>query len=193
MFPGGMEVGTRRSKRSTRVIESNNLFRYYGVGDGPHEVPAFEHEFAGHMGTKHALCVNAGSSAIICGLIGAGVGRGDEVIVPAYTWNATAERRARDRRSSGARRSRRVADPRSCRRRTEADPTHEGAPPVHMRGTPAAMERSSTSREPRARARRGRRARRWAPPSRDGGSAPSATPARSACSSTRSSRRAKAV
>jgi dTDP-4-amino-4,6-dideoxygalactose transaminase len=33
--------------------------------------------------------VNAGSSALICGLIGAGVGPGDEVIVPAYTWNAT--------------------------------------------------------------------------------------------------------
>src|SRR5437899_7208412 len=42
------------------------------------------------MGSAHALAVNAGSSALICGLIGAGVGRGDEVIVPAYTWNATA-------------------------------------------------------------------------------------------------------
>ena len=42
------------------------------------------------MGSKHALCLNAGSSALICGLIGAGVGPGDEVIVPAYTWNATA-------------------------------------------------------------------------------------------------------
>ena len=31
-----------------------------------------------------------GSSALICGLIGAGVGPGDEVIVPAYTWNASA-------------------------------------------------------------------------------------------------------
>ncbi|MDX6513307.1 MAG: hypothetical protein QOE36_2811, partial [Gaiellaceae bacterium] len=49
----------------------------------------FEREFAEFVGTKHALCVNAGSSALICGLIGAGVGPGDEVIVPAYTWNAT--------------------------------------------------------------------------------------------------------
>src|SRR5205085_2615279 len=53
------------------------------------EVAAFEREFAEQLGARHALCVNAGSSALICGLIGAGVGPGDEVIVPAYTWNAT--------------------------------------------------------------------------------------------------------
>src|SRR5207247_3321709 len=72
-----------------RVIRSKNLFRYYGVGDGPQEVAAFEREFAAHVGARRALCVNAGSSALICGLIGAGIGPGDEVIVPAYTWNAT--------------------------------------------------------------------------------------------------------
>jgi 8-amino-3,8-dideoxy-alpha-D-manno-octulosonate transaminase len=90
MFPGGMEVGDEELAALERVVRSRNLFRYYGVGDGPQEVDAFEREFAAHMGTRHALCVNAGSSALICGLIGCGVGRGDEVIVPAYTWNATA-------------------------------------------------------------------------------------------------------
>ncbi len=90
MFPGGMEVGDEELAAVERVIRSRNLFRYYGVGDGPHEVTDFEVELAEHMGTPHALCVNAGSSALICGLIGAGVSRGDEVIVPAYTWNATA-------------------------------------------------------------------------------------------------------
>src|SRR3954451_9234857 len=90
MFPGGMEGGREELERLARVTESKNLFRYYGVGDGPDEVVSFEREFAEHLGAKHALCVNAGSSALICGLIGAGVGEGDEVIVPAYTWNATA-------------------------------------------------------------------------------------------------------
>src|SRR5215211_4042177 len=89
MFPGGMELGEEEVEAVARVIRSHNVFRYYGVGDGPHEVLDFEREFAAYMGTKHALCVNAGSSALICGLIGAGVGPGDEVIVPAYTWNAT--------------------------------------------------------------------------------------------------------
>jgi len=89
MFPGGMEVGQEELEALSRVIESKNLFRYYGVGEGPDEVLSFEREFATHMGSKHALCLNAGSSALICALIGAGVGEGDEVIVPAYTWNAT--------------------------------------------------------------------------------------------------------
>ena len=89
MFPGGMEVGDEELAALTRVVRSKNLFRYYGVGEGPREVDAFEREVAAHLGAKHALCVNAGSSALICGLIGAGVAPGDEVVVPAYTWNAT--------------------------------------------------------------------------------------------------------
>jgi dTDP-4-amino-4,6-dideoxygalactose transaminase len=89
MFPGGMEVGDEELQALERVIRSRNLFRYYGVGDGPAEVASFEAEFADHLGAAHALAVNAGSSALICGLIGSGVGPGDEVIVPAYTWNAT--------------------------------------------------------------------------------------------------------
>src|SRR5438128_1629088 len=90
MFPGGMEVGDEELEALERVIRSKNLFRYYGVGEGPQEVDAFERELADHMGVERALAVNAGSSALICGLIGSGVGRGDHVIIPAYTWNATA-------------------------------------------------------------------------------------------------------
>ena len=89
MFPGGMEVGEEELEALAGVVRGKNLFRYYGVGDGPHEVELFEQEFAAHMGARHALCLNAGSSALICGLIGAGVGPGDEVLIPAYTWNAT--------------------------------------------------------------------------------------------------------
>src|SRR2546421_9711120 len=89
MFPGGMEVGDEELEALERVVRSRNLFRYYGVGEGPDEVAAFEREFAEQLGARHALCVNSGSAALICGLVGAGVGPGDEVIVPAYTWNAT--------------------------------------------------------------------------------------------------------
>src|SRR5581483_9278308 len=89
MFPGGMELGDEEMAALERVVRGKNVFRYYGVGDGPQETEEFEREFAEHMGARHALCVNAGSSALICGLIGGGVGPGDEVIVPAYTWNAT--------------------------------------------------------------------------------------------------------
>src|SRR2546425_11108096 len=46
MFPGGMEVGEEELEALTRVIRGKNLFRYYGVGDGPQEVELFEQEVA---------------------------------------------------------------------------------------------------------------------------------------------------
>src|SRR5207247_6873153 len=66
MFPGGMEVGDEELAALERVVRSRNLFRYYGVGDGPGEVAAFEREFAELFGAQHALCVNAGSAALTC-------------------------------------------------------------------------------------------------------------------------------
>ena len=36
MFPGGMEIAAEEIEAATRVLESKNVFRYYGVGDGPH-------------------------------------------------------------------------------------------------------------------------------------------------------------
>jgi 8-amino-3,8-dideoxy-alpha-D-manno-octulosonate transaminase len=90
MFPGGLEIGDEEVAAVTRVLRSKNVFRYYGIGDGPGEVDALEREFAAHLGAKHALAVNAGSAALICALAAAGVGGGDEVVLPAYTWNATA-------------------------------------------------------------------------------------------------------
>src|ERR687888_245899 len=70
MFPGGMELGEEEAEAAARVIRGHNVFRYYGVGDGPHEVLDFEREFSAFTGSRNALCVNAGSSALICGLIG---------------------------------------------------------------------------------------------------------------------------
>lgn len=140
MFPGGMEVGREEIEALTRVIESKNVFRYYGVGDGPDEVLSFEREFAEHMGSKHALCVNAGSSALICALIGAGIGEGDEVIVPAYTWNATpnAVLAARALPVLAEVDESLTLDPGDVERRIT--PRTRAILPVHMRGAPAAMD-----------------------------------------------------
>ena len=41
------------------------------------------------MGVSYALAVNSGTSALVCALAGLGVGPGDEVLVPAYTWVST--------------------------------------------------------------------------------------------------------
>jgi dTDP-4-amino-4,6-dideoxygalactose transaminase len=140
MFPGGMEVGPEELEALARVIESKNLFRYYGVGDGPDEVLSFEREFAEHMGSEHALCVNAGSSALICALIGAGVGEGDEVIVPAYTWNATPNAVLASRALPVLAEvdESLTLDPADVERRIT--PRTRAILPVHMRGAPAAMD-----------------------------------------------------
>ncbi|TML60881.1 MAG: DegT/DnrJ/EryC1/StrS family aminotransferase [Actinobacteria bacterium] len=139
MFPGGMEVGQEELAALARVIESKNLFRYYGVGDGPDEVASFEREFAEVMGAKHALCLNAGSSALICALIGAGVGEGDEVIVPAYTWNATPNAVLASRALPVLAEvdESLTLDPLDVERKIT--PRTRAILPVHMRGAPAAM------------------------------------------------------
>ncbi len=56
-----------------------------------HEVSAFEAEFAASYGANHAVAVNSGTSALHLAFIAAGVGPGDEVILPANTFIATAE------------------------------------------------------------------------------------------------------
>ncbi|MGE5294621.1 MAG: aminotransferase class I/II-fold pyridoxal phosphate-dependent enzyme, partial [Solirubrobacterales bacterium] len=67
------------------VLESGSPFRYWGPGN-PTKVLRFEEEFAKHMGTKFALGVTSGTTALDCAIAGLDIGPGDEVIVPAYTW-----------------------------------------------------------------------------------------------------------
>lgn len=51
---------------------------------------AFDRLFAAYVGTKYACGVNNGTSALHCAMLALGVGPGDEVIVPANTYIATA-------------------------------------------------------------------------------------------------------
>lgn len=56
---------------------------------GP-KVAAFEREFAARHSVKHALATTSCTTALHLALVALGIGPGDEVIVPAFTWVATA-------------------------------------------------------------------------------------------------------
>jgi dTDP-3-amino-3,4,6-trideoxy-alpha-D-glucose transaminase len=57
---------------------------------GP-EVEAFEQEFAAYVGVRHCIGVANGTDALTIALRTLGVGRGDEVVMPSFTFYATAE------------------------------------------------------------------------------------------------------
>jgi UDP-4-amino-4,6-dideoxy-N-acetyl-beta-L-altrosamine transaminase len=68
----------------------NEVLRSGWITTGP-KVREFEEAFAGYLGASHALAVNSGTSALHLALKAAGVGPGDEVVLPAMTFAATAE------------------------------------------------------------------------------------------------------
>jgi dTDP-4-amino-4,6-dideoxygalactose transaminase len=80
-------IGQEEIDAVARVIRSRQLFRYRG-GEGG-ECDRFEKALCEHVGAGHAILVTSGTVALISGLVGLGIGPGDEVIVPAYTWLAS--------------------------------------------------------------------------------------------------------
>ena len=60
------------------------------ITSGP-KVREFEQAFGAYLGARHALAVNSGTSALHLALKAAGVGPGDEVVLPTMTFAATAE------------------------------------------------------------------------------------------------------
>ncbi len=82
------EIGEKEIHAVTKVIENKQFMRYRGGEGGFTET--FEKDLYNKFDIKYALTVNSGTSALICALAAMGIGPGDEVIVPAYTWVASA-------------------------------------------------------------------------------------------------------
>jgi 8-amino-3,8-dideoxy-alpha-D-manno-octulosonate transaminase len=74
--------------KTDKNLEGPHLFRYYNPR--PSKVEAAERAFAELLGVQHCLAVNSCTSALVCAYRALGIGAGDEVIVPAYTFFATA-------------------------------------------------------------------------------------------------------
>ena len=77
------DIGPEEEEAVLRVLRSGHL------AQGP-EVAQLEAEFAAACGVKHAVAVANGTAALHAALHAAGVQAGDEVLVPAFTFAATA-------------------------------------------------------------------------------------------------------
>ncbi|MFW6060357.1 MAG: DegT/DnrJ/EryC1/StrS family aminotransferase [Phycisphaeraceae bacterium] len=79
-------IGQEEVDAIQRVIESGKLFRYHEGG----ECHRFEQRWAKYLGVKHARLTASGTHALTAAMMGLGIGPGDEVLVPANTYMATA-------------------------------------------------------------------------------------------------------
>ncbi|AZN38234.1 DegT/DnrJ/EryC1/StrS family aminotransferase [Paenibacillus albus] len=122
-----------------RVLEKKRVFRYIGQDIENSEAFKLEDLYRKRITTSHCLAVNSGTSALIAALVGADIGPGDEVIVPGYTYIATA---------AAVLAARAVPvivevddtltmDPRSFE--AAITPHTKAVIPVHMRGVPCQM------------------------------------------------------
>lgn len=140
MYPGGMRIGAEEEAAVLDALRGKRLFRYYGPERGASRVEELEAAFAAHVGATHALAVTSGTAALMGALVGLGIGPGDEVIVPAYTWIATASAVF----AMGAAPviadvdESLTLDPESVRR--AITPYTRAVIAVHMRGAPCAMD-----------------------------------------------------
>ena len=128
-------IGDEEREAVDRVLRSGML------AQGP-EVKAFEEEFSHYVGGRHCVAMNSGTSALHLGFIAAGIEPGDEVIVPSFSFAATANSVA----LAGATPVFADIDPKTF----NMDPDHvetlitsktKAIMPVHLYGHIAAMDR----------------------------------------------------
>ncbi|MCP5007985.1 MAG: aminotransferase class I/II-fold pyridoxal phosphate-dependent enzyme [Planctomycetes bacterium] len=90
-FTGAYYISDDECELVADLLKKRQLFRYYGL-DGFHDSVAsrVETKLSQFLDVDHCVLVNSGTSALEAALCALEVGPGDEVLVPAYTWMATA-------------------------------------------------------------------------------------------------------
>ncbi|MDT8782473.1 MAG: DegT/DnrJ/EryC1/StrS family aminotransferase [Candidatus Bathyarchaeota archaeon] len=82
------DIGNKEIEAVIEVMKSGLLTS--GLGAGP-KVKEFEENYSKFAGVKHAIAVNTGTAALHAALLAVGIKSGDEVILPSFTFVATAE------------------------------------------------------------------------------------------------------
>jgi 8-amino-3,8-dideoxy-alpha-D-manno-octulosonate transaminase len=92
-MPGTEFFGEEEKKEVMDVLETGALFRYNHpeLRKGNWKAKELEAEVCKYTGANYALAVSSGSAAVASCLSASGIGHGDEVIVPPFTFMATIE------------------------------------------------------------------------------------------------------
>ncbi|MGC4071535.1 MAG: DegT/DnrJ/EryC1/StrS family aminotransferase [Nibricoccus sp.] len=85
---GAAAIGDEEQSLVLDVLKNKELFRYYGFNSAkpPLMAATLEKEAAVYFGVKFALAVSSGTAALEVAMGAAGIGPGDEVIIPAWSW-----------------------------------------------------------------------------------------------------------
>lgn len=82
------QIGDEEIDALIKLFAKKKFYRYHPKD--PTECDQFEAEFAKWMGSSHSLILTSGTNALLAALLSIGISPGDEVLIPAYTFIATA-------------------------------------------------------------------------------------------------------
>lgn len=81
-------LGEEEKREVMAVLDENSLTS--AASDGGRRVQDFESALEKYLGCRHAIAVNSGTAALHAALLAAGIGQGHEVLLPSFTFVATA-------------------------------------------------------------------------------------------------------
>ena len=93
-MPGFELIGKEEFDEVKDLFDNSGILFRHGfdnLRNGIYKVREFETKFAEYVGADDALAVTSGTAAILVALKALGIGKGDQVVVPAFTFVATIE------------------------------------------------------------------------------------------------------